>query len=210
MKLVVLADDSLKDELQAQSLPAGSRVEWISDPAYFSRHSDADAFIDLLFINEPARIGLLNSNPSLPVIINYVTGTLQELPSQFIRINGWATFLKRPVVEASCKDELIKNKVSAIFSAFGKTTNWVPDIAGFISARVVAAIINEAYFALEEEVSTKEDMDVAMKSGTNYPYGPFEWSDKIGLENILALLTELNKEQPRYQPAPGLVKEGIH
>jgi 3-hydroxybutyryl-CoA dehydrogenase len=210
MKLVVLANDSLKEELLAQGLPANMQVEWISDPAYFSQHSDADAFIDLLFINEPARIGLLNSNPSIPVIINYVTGTLQELPSQFVRINAWVTFLKRPLIEATAKDEMIKDKAAAVFSAFGKTTNWVPDIAGFISARVVATIINEAFFSLEEGVSTKEDIDIAMKSGTNYPYGPFEWAEKIGLENILALLTELHKEQPRYQPALWLIKEAIH
>lgn len=210
MKLVVLANDSLKEELLAQGSSANMQVEWITDPAYFSRHSDADAFMDLLFINEPARISLLNSNPSIPVIINYVTGTLQELPLQFVRINAWPTFLKRPVVEASGKDEMIKDKAAAIFSAFGKTTNWVPDVPGFISARVVSAIINEAYFSLEEEISTKEDIDIAMKTGTNYPYGPFEWGDKIGLENILALLSELNKEHPRYQPSPGLIKEVIH
>lgn len=210
MKLVVLANDVLKEELLAQGVPANAQVEWITDPAYFSRHSDADAFIDLLFINEPARIHLLNNKSSIPVIINHVTGTLQELPSQFIRINAWVTLLKRPVVEAAGKDEMIKDKAAAIFSSFGKTTNWVPDIPGFISARVVSAIINEAYFSLEEEISTKEDIDIAMKTGTNYPYGPFEWGEKIGLENILALLSELNKEQPRYQPAPGLIKEAIH
>lgn len=210
MKLVVLANDVLKEELLAQGVPANAQVEWITDPAYFSRHSDADVFFDLLFINEPARIGLLDSNPSIPVIINHVTSTLQELPSQFIRINAWVTLLKRPVVEAAGKDEMIKDKAAAIFSSFGKTTNWVPDIPGFISARVVSAIINEAYFSLEEEISTKEDIDIAMKTGTNYPYGPFEWGEKIGLENILALLSELNKEHPRYQPAPGLIKEAIH
>ncbi len=210
MKLVVLANDVLKEELLAQGLPANALMEWISDPAYFSRHSDADAFIDLLFNNDPARVDLLNSKPSIPVIINYVTGTLQELPSQFVRINAWTTFLKRPVVEAAAKDAMIKDKATAIFSAFGKTTNWVPDVPGFISARIISMIINEAYFSLEEEVSIKEDIDIAMKTGTNYPYGPFEWSEKIGLENILALLTELNKEQPRYQPAPGLIKEAVH
>lgn len=209
MKLVVLADDSLKEELLVQGLTSHVQVEWIIDPAYFGRHSDADAFIDLLFINEPVRIDLLNSVPSIPVIINYVTGTLQGLPSQFVRINAWTSFLKRSVVEAAAKDEILKNKVTAIFSSLGKTTNWIPDLPGFISARVVAAIINEAYFSLEEGVSTKEDIDIAMKSGTNYPYGPFEWAEKIGLKNILALLTELNKEQKRYQPASRLIKEAI-
>lgn len=209
MKLVVLANDILKEELLAQGSASNAQVEWINDPVYFKDFTTADAFIDLLFINEPARVDLLSCIPSAPVIVNHVAGTLQGLPSQFVRINAWATFLKRSVVEAAGKDEMMKDKVASIFSAFGKTTSWVPDIAGFISARVVAMIINEAYFSLEEEVSTKDDIDIAMKTGTNYPCGPFEWGKKIGLENILLLLTELSKEQTRYQPAPGLIKEAI-
>ena len=68
-------------------------------------------------------------------------------------------------------------------------------------------IINEAYFALEESISTKEEIDIAMKLGTNYPYGPFEWGKKIGLKNIRNLLYELTLEERRYQPAPLLIKE---
>ncbi|TMI92961.1 MAG: hypothetical protein E6H08_11285 [Bacteroidetes bacterium] len=83
----------------------------------------------------------------------------------------------------------------------------MPDVKGFISPRVVSMIINEAYFALEENVSKKEEIDIAMKLGTNYPYGPFEWSKKIGLKNIAALLTELSKTEKRYQPADLLLKE---
>jgi 3-hydroxybutyryl-CoA dehydrogenase len=65
-------------------------------------------------------------------------------------------------------------------------------------------IINEAFFALGENVSTKEEIDLAMKSGTNYPYGPFEWSEKIGVENILNLLKKLSEKEERYFPAPTL------
>jgi len=63
------------------------------------------------------------------------------------------------------------------------------------------------YFTLAEEVSSKQETDIAMKLGTNYPYGPFEWAEKIGLKNILALLQQLGKEQQRYQPAALLEKE---
>src|ERR1700710_2457559 len=49
--------------------------------------------------------------------------------------------------------------------------------------RVVAMIINEAYYALDAGVSSKESIDLAMKLGTGYPYGPFEWADRIGLRS---------------------------
>jgi 3-hydroxybutyryl-CoA dehydrogenase len=82
----------------------------------------------------------------------------------------------------------------------------VPDIPGFVTARVISAIINEAYFALEEKVSSREEIDIAMKTGTNYPYGPFEWADKIGLKNVYALLDVLSRDEAGYTPA-SLLKE---
>ena len=80
----------------------------------------------------------------------------------------------------------IKIEAEKILSLLNRKPEWVPDVKGFISSRIVSMIINEAYFALEENVSTKEEIDIAMKLGTNYPYGPFEWSKKIGLKNIAA------------------------
>ena len=61
---------------------------------------------------------------------------------------------------------------------------------GFIFPRTIAQIVNEAYFALEEEVASKEDINRAMKFGVNYPKGPFEWA--AGKESyFVALLKEL-------------------
>lgn len=58
--------------------------------------------------------------------------------------------------------------------------------------RTIAMIINEAYFALGEKLATAEDIDLAMKNGVNYPLGPIEWGEKIGLHNIAQLLEELS------------------
>ena len=80
-------------------------------------------------------------------------------------------------------------------------------IAGMITARVLATIINEAYYTLGAQVSTREEIDIAMKLGTGYPYGPFEWSEKIGLKRIYELLVELSKVDERYTPAPLLKAE---
>jgi len=78
-----------------------------------------------------------------------------------------------------------------------------------ISARVIAMIINEAYFGLGDEITSKTETDIAMKLGTNYPYGPFEWSEKIGLQKIYALLKKLNKSDSRYAIAPAMEKDLI-
>ena len=50
-------------------------------------------------------------------------------------------------------------------------------------------------------VPTKEEIDIAMKLGTNYPYGPVEWCHNIGVKKIYSLLHELNKINSRYKPA---------
>jgi 3-hydroxybutyryl-CoA dehydrogenase len=49
-----------------------------------------------------------------------------------------------------------------------------------------------------------------MKLGTNYPYGPFEWSEKIGLKNIYNLLQRLSKTETRYTISKMIEKEINH
>ena len=207
MKIVVLSNEVLKKELLAQGLAAQTELQWIDKIEKFRDHQGADACIDLSFDNEPSRVNFLKSITTGLVIINHVAGTLLELPSNFIRINGWTGFLNRDLIEASCSDKNVKEKADSVFAAFSKKTEWTPDIPGFVSARVISMIINEAYFALEEEVSTKEEIDAAMKLGTNYPKGPFEWSRTIGIKNVYRLLQEMAKTQKRYEPSTLLSKE---
>jgi 3-hydroxybutyryl-CoA dehydrogenase len=206
MKIILLASIEQKEELIAQGQDVSVELLWSDEHGSLRDVTGADACIDLLFDDTAERIKILRQFETQPVIINSVINPLTELTSGCTRINGWNTFLKRPVIEAAGYDNL-KKKAEGIFSFFNKKVEWVADIAGFISPRVVASIINEAFFALEEQVSTKEEIDIAMKLGTNYPYGPFEWSEKIGIKNIHALLKRLSEEQKRYEPAALLIKE---
>jgi 3-hydroxybutyryl-CoA dehydrogenase len=130
-----------------------------------------------------------------------------EIGRPVIRINAWPGFLKRSVAEVCGGNDADKDEAEKILGLLNRKAEWVPDIKGFVSARVVSMIINEAYFALEENISTKEEIDIAMRLGTNYPYGPFEWSKKIGLKNIAAFLTELSLNEKRYLAADLLLKE---
>jgi 3-hydroxybutyryl-CoA dehydrogenase len=141
-----------------------------------------------------------------PVFINNVTETLEEkkLPLNFSRIIGWPGFLKRETWEIASGNREVAIKV---FEQLGWKTIFVKDEPGLVSARVISMIINEAFFALGENVSSIEEIDLAMKLGTNYPYGPFEWSEKIGLQNIYHLLHKLSQTDKRYSIAPLLVKK---
>jgi 3-hydroxybutyryl-CoA dehydrogenase len=77
---------------------------------------------------------------------------------------------------------------------------------GWIVARVLSALINEAYFALGEGVATPEGIDTAMQLGTNYPKGPLAWADDVGLPLVVETLLALEEwyRDGRFAPAPRL------
>ena len=206
MKIVVITKDVLKEELLAQGMSDYVQVEWQQE---INPAGDADGYIDLLFDGTEERVEKLKKlQPASAIIVNAVNTTLKELPTGFIRINAWNSFLQRSLVEAAAHD-INKKLAENIFLCFNKKVEWVPDVPGFITGRVISMIINEAFFSLDEKVSTKEEIDTAMKLGTNYPYGPFEWAAKIGLENVYGLLIMLAQTNSRYTPSSLLQKEAL-
>ncbi len=102
---------------------------------------------------------------------------------------------------------LNSNHVEA-FDDFAKALNWeyriTDDRIGMVTSRIVCMIINEACFALMEGVATVEDIDTAMKLGVNYPFGPFEWCDKIGIQHVYEMLHDLwlDTHDERYKICP--------
>ncbi|HAO47174.1 MAG TPA: 3-hydroxyacyl-CoA dehydrogenase family protein [Ferruginibacter sp.] len=200
MQAVVAATD---EQWEALTRPR-PQVEWIrvENAGRFTDCKTADVYFYLIGDDmHPVYAGL-----GKPVFINSVVLTLQELnaPSNVIRINGWTGFLQRASWEAAGRWQ---QDVSVHFEKAGIKLLQVADEPGLVSARILAMIINEGYLALEEKVSSKEEIDTAMKLGTNYPYGPFEWCSAIGAENILALLKKLNSNSGRYAPSALLQKE---
>jgi len=178
---------------------AWTRVAAHSD---FAAHADADAFFYLL----PHPQLSLPFATAKPVFINSMTVCLSEMgdPENMIRINGWPTFIQRKTWEAAGK---INDEVKKIAAHLTKEIIAVADEPGLVAGRVIAMIVNEAYFAEGDKVSSREEIDTAMKLGTNYPLGPFEWSKKIGLHNIYALLNKLSLTDARYTVAPTLADE---
>jgi 3-hydroxybutyryl-CoA dehydrogenase len=90
------------------------------------------------------------------------------------------------------------------FRALGKHVEWVGDSPGLVLGRIVCQVINEAAFALQRGVGSAQDIDTAMRIGFNYPRGPLEWSQAIGLRHVLAVLDGLwnERHEERYRAAP--------
>ena len=155
---------------------------------------------DLSFEPSRERIARLATLLPKPVLLSSVTETLDQLHPEFIRINGWPGFLKGNCLEAAANEGMLE-KAGKLF---GDQLIFVKDEPGFVSARIVAMIINEAYFTWEAGVSTKEEIELAMKLGTGYPLGPFEWALLIGEKRVAELLARLSEGNNLYELAESL------
>lgn len=196
MKIVICATEADFTAITANA----QNIEWVrvDDPVSFREVSDAVAYINL---HPDAGDGNYEGLQQ-PVFINSVANTQLASP-HVIRLNGWSGFIEKDQWEIAGD---VTPTVTAVLAQLGKTAIVTQNTPGFISARSIAMIMNEAYFALGENISSKTDIDTAMKLGTNYPFGPFEWAAKIGLQNIYDLLQTLAITDSRYECAPALKK----
>ncbi|HVZ57412.1 MAG TPA: 3-hydroxyacyl-CoA dehydrogenase family protein [Chitinophagaceae bacterium] len=230
MKLVVRALADQRAELLSRGLRENTRLVWIGEEAAFAGHRDADAWLDLAgpgdgdgMTKRPPQGLPRYAGPSCPLVLlgsmsrlegpvtphadtDAVRGAGEPAAARVVRINAWPGMLERPLVEAAGPGAL-QAQAEAVLACFNRTVEWTPDIPGFISGRVLAAIINEAYFALQDQVSSRDGIDTAMQLGTGYPLGPFAWCRRIGVRRIHQLLLQLAGEDSRYQPCPLLEQE---
>lgn len=200
MHIVVNADQAQQETLLAKGFTGDHSVTWYREGMDIP---EADVYFDLGY-KDHCFTGILKQ----PVFVNAVTATCASFPGNHIRFNGWNSFLERNMLElAAATDQ--RRAAEEVLTTVGWSYRWVADEPGMISARIVAMIINEAYFGIGDEISSRADIDTAMKLGTNYPYGPFEWAGKIGLEHVYGLLKELSVSDARYVPAPVLEQEAL-
>lgn len=128
------------------------------------------------------------------------------------RIIGWAALpplAGTKVFELSSglrSDPALVQTASEFLASLGKDPVMIEDTVGGVLPRIVAALVNEAAFALTEGIAEPDDIDQAMKLGTNYPHGPLAWGDLIGLDQIVGILTALGEAygRDRYRLAPAL------
>jgi 3-hydroxybutyryl-CoA dehydrogenase len=92
----------------------------------------------------------------------------------------------------------------AVAEKMGKTFIEAKDQPGFAVNRILMPMINEAVTALHEGVASVEDIDTAMKLGTNQPMGPLTLADFIGLDTCLAIMEVLHHGlgDSKYRPSP--------
>jgi 3-hydroxybutyryl-CoA dehydrogenase len=99
------------------------------------------------------------------------------------------------------------NIVKELSINMGKQPITVTDSPCFVTSRLIQTFINEAIFCLYQGVSSKEEIDTAMKLGMNHPMGPLELADFIGLDVVLSMQQALYNgfQEPKYRPCPLLL-----
>jgi 3-hydroxybutyryl-CoA dehydrogenase len=108
------------------------------------------------------------------------------------------------VIRGLATSDATAKTVLDLARALGKTAVESRDFPGFVVNRILLPMINEAIYAVYEGVASIEDVDVAMKLGTNQPMGPLALADFIGLDTCLAILEVLHDGlgDPKYRPCP--------
>ncbi len=130
------------------------------------------------------------------------------------RVVGMHFFNPAPVMKlvevirgSETSDETVA-LVKGLCAKLGKDPVEVKESPGFVVNRLLVPMMNEAFNLLQEGVASVEDIDKAMKLGTNMPMGPFELADYTGLDIGLDVMEVLFREtgDPKFRPSTLLRK----
>ena len=146
---------------------------------------------------------LATNTSTLPV----VEMAMESRPDRVCGIHFFNPAPMMPLVEVvrciTTSHETI-DSARAFAEACGKNPVLVRDQAGFIVNALLFPYLNNAVMLLDAGVATRDDIDAAMKGGCNFPMGPLQLLDLVGLDTSLAIIEALYAEfhDPNYAPAP--------
>ena len=100
----------------------------------------------------------------------------------------------------------MRQAAHALFARDGKPVSMIRDSAGFVTQRVLAAVVNIASDICQQDICSPADLDLAVSLGLGYPSGPLAWGDALGPNNVLEILFNMQTVygDPRYRPSPWL------
>lgn len=108
---------------------------------------------------------------------------------------------------AQCSEAAYRSAI-AVLQAAGYAVTRVRDLPGLVVLRTVAMLVNEAADAVNQGICTVASVNTAMKKGVNYPLGPLEWADRIGVGKVWAALHNIRSYygEERYRASPLLTE----
>ncbi|KAA5542392.1 3-hydroxyacyl-CoA dehydrogenase family protein [Adhaeribacter rhizoryzae] len=217
MQIVIVAPPEIKPEFELKFTATHDYI-FVTDYNQIRNNlKEAEVVFDFFLADNPDRLRLYQDREGLIIFCQAVTASLAQLAYNaqtklactLIGFNGWPTFLNRAYLEVTLLKEADKPVLQEVCAQLSTEYLLVEDRVGMVTPRVLAMLINEAFYTLQENTATATDIDLAMKLGTNYPYGPFEWTEKVGIKNIYKLLDALytDTRDERYKICPLLKKK---
>jgi 3-hydroxybutyryl-CoA dehydrogenase len=216
MKILIIGDQNNLTELKSK-FGTNHQYSMVEEHWEAEKFIDANELIfDFIIDEEPGEFDIY-VDKDITVFLNTCKITLSNLAHsadnnfrcKIFGFNGMPGFLNRNILEASLwkqEDEQALRKLSVTLNT---ELLIVDDRVGLVTPRVISMIINEAYYTIQEGTATRADIDLAMKLGTNYPFGPFEWCSRIGIKHVYELLEAIydDTKDERYKICPLLKKE---
>ncbi len=211
MQVLVLSSPEIATEFR-QKFPDSDNYVFIQTYDELEKHlSEVAVIFDFLVQEEPFRLAHYANRENLVVFCSAVKMQLADmvlavdkLDCTLVGFNGLPTMINRQYLEVSLLHAHAVTKLENTCKELGTEYLVVEDRVGLVTPRIVCMIINEACYTLQEGTATVRDIDLGMKLGTNYPFGPFEWADKLGVRNVYETLQAVYEDtkDERYKICP--------
>jgi len=216
MNILILGDRHRADEL-LQKLPKELSAKYSTNPSEASLPG-YDVIFDLNFDDDPRNLQYYGYSDKLifagavkQQLAAAVDGFHDTVRCHLVGMNTLPSFINRPLLELSLMDGATEGRLKEACGELNWEYRLTEDRVGMVTPRIILMIINEACYTLQEGTASVEDIDVAMRLGTNYPFGPFTWADKIGVREVYDVLQKLyaDTKDERYKICP-LLKTMAH
>ena len=213
MNILVVGNDAEFKALEIKFAHSHSLQHLLSS-SQIDGFKDIDVVFDFNIADQPEDIEAYLSEEGLNVFLNAPKISLAEMAfyqpevnCNLYGFNGLPTFIEREILEVSALNS--NGALETMCQQLETDFEVVQDRVGMVTPRIIFMIINEAYYTVQEGTATREDIDQGMKLGTNYPFGPFEWAEKIGLDNVYETLEAIYEDtkEERYKICPLLKRE---
>jgi 3-hydroxybutyryl-CoA dehydrogenase len=212
MKILATGEKSRVEELRKRFSNVPDLELDYSEGDEEEDYKDYDAIFDLNFDDDSSVLDYYAPLKEKPVFVNAVKTSINEaiyatgakVKCRLFGINALPGFISQSKWEVSLYRKFEAPELDKLAKQLNLDYLTVEDRVGMVKPRIIFMIINEACYTLQEGTASIEDIDTSMKLGTNYPYGPFEWCDKIGITSVfetLAALYEDTKDE-RYKICP--------
>lgn len=217
MAIIITGSSDRLQRIQEQDWKS-AKADFVDGFPPWETFEHYDTVIDLSLEQHPERLKRYMSWEGKLIIGTAVARRLGELvmvndsplDATIVGMNGYPGFVELDHWEVSAFSEDDFEKASTELQKVGIRAERVTDSIGMVRMRVLANIINEAYLMVQEGAATMAAVDNAMKKGTNYPYGPFEWASRIGKGNVLRVLEALQAEYGYNRvPVSRLLREEV-